>query len=149
MKTEYPLQWIRFAACQIYGRNVSDSAFRRWLRVVGVKPWCRTLTPEQSIFVLTYAYLRKTIPNQPIGIVRVKQELKKVPYTPERLAEQIEEGMFCSATGRDMPHIIRQHTGKSVSLRTLYRWAKQHDLEFGISRPIPKPELEEWFKLVS
>jgi hypothetical protein len=148
-EAEYPMEWIKFGVDQFFGSEISPSGWRKWLRLIGVRPWKRTLSPQESIYLITYAHLRKKSPNKPIGLIAIKRHLQQIPYTPEMLAEQVEKGVFTPVTGRDMPTVIRQHTGKQVSLRTLYRWAEIHKLEFGVSKPMPKSEIQKWIDIAS
>ncbi len=149
MQDKYPVQWIKLAADQTYGSEVASSTWRKWLRLFNVRAWDRHIKSEQAILLLTYAHLRRHNPNKGIGVIDVRNYLKTVPYSAKTLREQVEEALFIQATGRDMPTLIRQYTGKAVTLRTLYRWAKRHKLEFGASKPILKPELKRWLDIAS
>lgn len=148
-KDKYPVHWIRLAANQIYGSDVAYSTWRKWLRLFNVRPWVRDLTTEETVLILTYAHIRKFSPNKSVGVIDVKKHLKQQPYPVEKLKEQIEEALFIKATGRDLPILIRQYTGKNVTLRTLYRWAKKHQLDFGLNTPVCKLDLKKWLDIAS
>jgi hypothetical protein len=146
---KFPAYWIKLAVDQVYGTEVASSTWRKWLRLFDVKPRSHYLTVEQSIFLLTYAHLRRYKPNKGLGVIDVKNHLKAYPYALKTFKEQVEQALFIETKGRDMPTLIRQYTGKTVTLRTLYRWAKRHKLEFGVSKPILKPELKRWLDIAS
>lgn len=146
---EYPLSWIRTAADQLYHRKVSDRAFRNWLRICKIQPWSRTVNKTQALHLLTMAYLKGQNPKASIGWVRLRQHLKSAPIPEEWLEIQVKQAMFATAKGRDLPQLIRQVTGRRVSIRTLYRWSKKYRLTFGVNEPIPKAELLQWFKIAS
>ncbi|HEY9748374.1 MAG TPA: hypothetical protein V6C63_06840 [Allocoleopsis sp.] len=146
---EYPLEWVKMAADQVYGSCLSERAWRKWLRICKVKPWSRSVGSEQATWLLTLAYLKKSYPRKSIGYVHVKQQLKSAPMPEYLLQEQIDNAFYAQATGKDLPDLIRQVTGRVVTLRTLYRWADKHKLQFGASKPIPKPEVQRWIDIAS
>lgn len=148
-QNKYPTRWIKLAADQIIGKEVAPSTWRKWLRLFNVPAWERSLTTDQAILICTYAHLRKSKPNEQIGIIAVKHRLREVPLNAETLQEQIEQGLFINAKGKDLPRLIRQYTGKQVTLRTLYRWADKHKLEFGASKRLGRPEIKKWLELAS
>lgn len=146
---EYPLEWVKMAADQIYGSCLSDRAWRKWLRICKVKQWSRSVEMEQATYLLTLAYLKKSHPRKAIGFVHVKQQLKVTPYTHQQLQEQIDQAFYSQATGKDLPNLIRQVTGRVVTIRTLYRWADKYKLQFGAGKRIPKPEVQRWIDIAS
>ena len=146
---KYPVHWVRLAANQIYGSDVASSTWRKWLRLFSVPRYERSLTPEQAIYLLAYADLRKNRPNKSLGVIDVKKHIARMPYSPEKLQEKVEQGLFFNAKGKDLPDLIRQYTGKHIHIRTLYRWAKKYRLEFGASKRIGKLEIKRWIELAS
>jgi hypothetical protein len=148
-ENEYPLEWVKMASDQVYGACLSERAWRKWLRICKVKQWSRVVGVEQATYLLTLAYLKKSHPRKAIGYVHVKQQLKLTPYTHQQLQEQIDQAFYAQATGRDLPNLIRQVTGRKVTIRTLYRWAEKHKLQFGVSKPIPHPEVQRWIDIAS
>lgn len=146
---QYPLEWVKMACDQVYGKNLSDRAWRKWLRICKVKAWSRSVEPEQATYLLTLAYLKKSHPRKAIGFVHVKQQLKVMPCSHKQLQEQIDQAFYAQAKGRDLPNLIRQVTGRVVTVRTLYRWADKYKLQFGVSKPIPKPEVQKWIDIAS
>jgi hypothetical protein len=145
----YPLDWVRLAAHQVYGRPLGDRAWRKWLRVCQVPQWSREADTDQATLLLTLAYLKRQHPRKAIGIVHLKQQLKTGPVSEVWLKEQVEQAFYTQATGKDLPHLLRQVTGKRVTLRTLYRWARKHRLQFGASQPIPRSEIQRWIDIAS
>lgn len=146
---EYPLEWVKMAAEQVYGSCLSDRGWRKWLRICQVKQWSRTVETTQATWLLTLAYLKKLYPRKRLGLVHVKQQLKLSPYTPVQLQEQVDQAFYAQATGKDLPNLIRQVTGRTVTTRTLYRWADKYKLTFGVSKPIPRPEVQKWIDIAS
>lgn len=146
---EYPLEWVKMAAEQVYGVGVADRTWRKWLRICRIQAWSRNATIHEATLLLTLAYLKKAHPRKAIGYVHVKQQLKAAPISPYQLHEQIDEAFFSQATGRDLPNLIRQVTKKTVSIRTLYRWADKYKLRFGLRESIPRPEIQKWIDIAS
>lgn len=149
MEKEYQICNIRNAANQIYGKEISPSAWRKWLRLFDVPRWSRTLTAQQSLFILTYAHLRKQNKIVEIGKKKVIEEIKKIPKSPEKLYECVDETLFQYARGRDLPCVIRQVTGRQVSLRTVYRWAEAHKLKFGANTVIDSKDVQRLIDIAS
>lgn len=146
----YPLDWVRTAARQIYSRELSDRTFRSWLRICNVKPYSREVTKKACVYILTLAYLKKDAPKASIGLVAIKQFIKQNRHQPDEwLVSELSEAFSSELKGNRLGVWLYHITGKKVSTRTLYRWAKQHSLTFGISQKIPKPEIDKWIAIAN
>lgn len=149
MEKKYFASWIKQAADQVYGKKIAHSTWRKWLRIFGVRSWERCLTSEQSVMLLTYAHLRKLHPNREMGVIAVKKYLQQLPNGHQSLKEQVDNALLMRVSGKELPHVIRQYTGKQVSLRTLYRWASKHQLDFAASKKIEPQQVTRWLEIAS
>jgi hypothetical protein len=144
----YPLDFVQRACSLIYGAQVSDRTLRRWKSICHISPWSKQLSREQVEELMTLAYLRSKFPRKQLCYVHVKKQLLSSPIEDLLLQPYVKK-TGDTLKGKDLPKIIYKVTKRRVTLRTLYRWSKDHSLEFGTKLEIPKFQLESWLELAS
>lgn len=144
-----PLDWIKTACEAIYGSAIGDRTWRGWKRICEIDRYVREVGATQAAYLCTLAKLKRDRPNVRIGLFQIRMELTKLNKPVEAIASQVYECFYTTATGRDLPTIIRQVSGRTVSTRTLYRWAEKHNLQFRLSEKIPIEQIQVWIDLGS
>lgn len=146
---EYFQKDVKKAADFIYGSVLSDRAWRKWKRLLYIPRGSKTVDYDEAVCLLTFAYLRKAHPRTNYKKPDIKKYILSSPYTPESLKEKLDEAFKAKVLGKDLPVVIRQVTGRTVTLRTIYRWSKVYEMDFSASKVIPHQEVERWINLVS
>ena len=144
-----PLDWIKTACEAIYGRAIADRTWRGWKRICEIDGYQREASATQAAHLCTLAKLKRDRPNIQIGLFQIRMEMTRLERPVEAIASQVYDCFYTKATGRDLPTIIRQVTGRTVSTRTLYRWAEKHNLRFRLSEKIPRQQIQKWIDLSS
>ena len=144
---KYPLDYIKKAADFLYGSTVSDRAWRKWKRIFYVAAHQKNIDKDTAVMLLTLADLRLRNPRKKYTQVDVKHYLATANYNPNFLEETLDAALYSKVLGKQLPTLIRQVTGRKVTIRTIYRWSKSHRLEFKASKIIPRHEVEEWLKI--
>ncbi|MCG6138768.1 MAG: hypothetical protein MET45_29950 [Nostoc sp. LLA-1] len=143
---KYPLDWVKISCENVYGRSITDRTWRNWLRVCQVLPYSREVDQKTALWLLTLAYMKKLQPCRKITLLQIKFKLKEKPLAELHLAEAIYDARFTNAKGKDLPEIILRVTGKQVTLRTIYRWAKKQQVAFQVGKRLTRPEVEQWIR---
>lgn len=148
-----PIAWVKESCEAIAGKRIAERTWRDWLRICEVERHKREATPEQAAYLCALANLRRDRPRAKITLSHIKIKLTQWQLPMEAIADRCYECFYTQATGRDLPTIIRQVTGRTVSTRTLYRWANEHGLAFGLSKKapvkIPRAEIQKWIDIAA
>ncbi|MEH2283510.1 MAG: hypothetical protein V7K90_19620 [Nostoc sp.] len=67
-------------------------------------------------------------------------------WKPRFSSIAIYNACYTNAVGKDLPEIILRVTGKQVTLRTLYRWARKQQVTFKVSKRLSRPEVDQWIR---
>lgn len=146
MMEKYPLDWVKVSCEEVFCRSINERTWRNWLRLCQVQPYSREVDSEQTLWLLTLAYMKKPQPTKKITLLQIKFKLKEKPFTQLHLAEAIYNARFANAQGKDLPEIILRVTGRQVTLRTLYRWAQKQRVTFRCSKLLTRTEVEQWIQ---
>ncbi|MFK0731528.1 MAG: hypothetical protein ACIWVG_10260 [Gloeotrichia echinulata HAB0833] len=143
---KYPLDWLKRSCEQVYCNTIAERTWRKWLRLCQVSQYAREVVKEQALWLLTLAYLKKEgKPNQKITLFQVKFKLSNQLINTS-LSAAIDNAFYTDVFGKDLPEIILRVTGKQISLRTLYRWAKKQRIILRASQKLTRPEVEQWIQ---
>lgn len=143
---KYPLDWLKTSCEQVYCHPIAERTWRKWLRLCQVPQYAREVVKEQAMWLLTLAYMKKLEPNKKFTLFQIKFKLSGNPFAELHLAEAIYNACYTNAVGKDLPEIILRVTGKQVTLRTLYRWARKQRVTFKVSKRLSRPEVEQWIR---
>lgn len=143
---KYPLDWLKRSCEQVYSQTIAPRTWRKWLRLCQVEQYSREVNKEQGLWLLTLAYLKKQEkPNKKITLFQVKFQLSN-QLLHLYLSQAIDNTYYSDALGKDLPSIILRVTGKQISLRTLYRKAKQRQTTLKVSQKLSRQEIQQWIE---
>jgi len=144
-----PLDWVHQACVAVYGKPLRERAWRTWKRTCEVKRHASVCSQEEAAYLLTLAHIKRYKPRARIDLLQVKMAIAKQGQPIEAIASKIHENFYLDASGRDLPEIIRQVTGRTISMRHLYRLAEKHKLRLRAGEKIPRAEIQQWVDIVS
>ncbi|MDZ8066981.1 MAG: DNA-binding protein [Nostoc sp. DedQUE08] len=142
----YTLAWVKTACEHVLGKSISIRAWRKWLRICGVKQYARQVRLKECCYLLGLAYLKSQNLFKKYSLSDVSLLLKKDQERFAQFGIDLEEPDF-PLSGRELPNFIYDRTKRKISLRTVYRWAEKHSIPFSVSRIIPPQELIRWLEL--
>lgn len=143
-----PLDWVLQACVAVYGKPLRERAWRNWKRTCEVKRHASECSQEQAAYLLTLAHIKRYKPRARIDLLQVKMTIAKQGQPIEAIASKIHENFYLDAFGRDLPEIVRQVTGRTISMRHLYRLAEKHKLRLRAGEKIPRAEIQKWIDIV-
>lgn len=143
----YDIKAVKQAADYLYKSTISDRTWRKWKKHLYMPKNAKTVSYDHAVCLLVFALLRREHPRAKYRIKEIKDYLKEHPYTKEMLKEQMDEALKAEVLGKELPTVIRQVTGRNVTLRTIYRWSKVYKLDFAASKPIPPKEVQKWIDI--
>lgn len=142
----YKLSWVKTACEQVLGKTISSRAWRKWLRICGIRQYSRIVKLKECSYLLGLAYLKRQDPTKQYSLSNV---LSLLSQNQERLAQfgiNLEEPDF-PLQGRELPSYLYEKTKRKVTIRTVYRWATKHHIPFSVSQIISPHELITWLEL--
>lgn len=142
----YPSLWLKITCEQIYRKQITSRTWRDWLRLCQVPQYSREVGSKQALLLLTLAHLKRENPYKKITLLQIKLKLSSNSYAQVHLVEAMNNAYYTTARGRDLPEIILRITGKQVTLRTLYRWAKKQQVDLKAGETLSRPEVERWIQ---
>jgi hypothetical protein len=149
MSDTYEIKAVKQAADYLYKKTISDRTWRKWKKHLYIPKNAKTVIYDHAVCLLVFALLRREHPRTKYRITEIKNYLEEHPYTKEMLKEQMDEALKAQIVGKQLPTLIRQVTGRNVTLRTIYRWSKAHKLDFAASKVIPHKEVQKWIDIAS
>jgi len=143
----YPVNWVRLACQHIYGHVIADTTWRLWLRTCQVKPRTKDVSKQVAQWLMTLAFLKREKPlggrgNQ-VRLIDCIALLKSKPHLVAQLDQEMRDAIYVEGLdGRQLPEFIYRATRRMVSVRTLYRWAKKHKVNFRVGRAIAPSDID-------
>lgn len=145
---QYPVSRVKLVVEAILGKNISYPTWIRWQRFVGIPPRERFLTAFEAQCLFIYADLKKHQPRGCFSFFEVKKIV--TGKKDEDFETQLRRAAIVAfeIQGSDLPQIIKNRTGREVSLSTLYYWGnKSNSLKFGLYTVYDAKQIEIWCNL--
>lgn len=148
MNDKFSIPWLQAAAEHVYGKSITDRSFRKWLRICGIKPYSREVSKSDCKIILGLAFLKSQQPYKKF----TRLDAMKLIISDRMLSQNLNEALGDSIVverlpGKQAPTFIQRSTGRVVSVRTLYRWAKKHGLKFSAKTPVPRTTLDKFLEI--
>lgn len=162
MSNKYPECWARGQCAKLYGYPISDRTWRKYKSICRVpdgrknprgnlpmieKTYC------QRLFMLAYMRMEQRRGDKHPAGWQSKITLKQIiTRLNQAKGDELDKLMgdtviIDGRLGKDVPVWISQTLGRTVSLRTLRRWARKHELEFHSHLPVPVTTLNLFLQL--
>jgi len=161
---EYPERWVRAKCVELYDGAICDRTWRKYKRICRVPDGRKNPKGTEPMLDKTYAqrlfalaYMRceqKRGDNPPAGWqsgIDLKEIIKRLnqPVIKAIVDQQLKDGVIIDGVlGKDVPSWLQRHLGKSVSARTLRRWAKKNGADFCSHLPVPIPTLNLFLQII-
>ena len=165
----YPERWIRAECVNLYQAPIAPRTWDAWKSIcnfpdfrckVNRKDGENIVSKTHCLWIMCLAHMKreqaiKTKGGKPKGIgtkitlTQIVKMLNSPALLPngktrkQSLEDALGDAILIDGiTGKDVPLWLQKHTGWKPSISTVRRRAKEHDLEFSISNPVPKKTLD-------
>ncbi|MFM6139135.1 MAG: hypothetical protein ACKPCP_34200 [Sphaerospermopsis kisseleviana] len=170
----YPERWVRAACVQLYQAPIAPRTWDAWKSICNFPDFrCKgnrengenIVSKTHCLWVLCLACMKreqaeKTKGGKPRGVgskITLPQIVKMlnspIPLPNGKTRKQSLEEALGDAIlieglpGRDVPLWLQKHTGWKPSISTIRRRAKELNLEFSLSSPVPRKTLDTLLNL--
>jgi hypothetical protein len=165
----YPERWVR-AQCQaIYQARIASRTWDQWKSICNFPDFrCKAnringeniVSKTHCLWIMCLAYMKReqaerTKGGKPKGVGSkiCLTDIVKMLNSPARLPDgktrkqALEDALGDAIVieglpGKDVPLWLQKHTGWKPSISTLRRRAKELNLEFSVSNPVPRKTLD-------
>ncbi|MFM6220535.1 MAG: hypothetical protein ACKPKT_18490 [Dolichospermum sp.] len=165
----YPERWVRAVCVELYQAPIAPRTWDAWKSICKFPDFrCKAnrvdgenmVSKTHCLWVLCLAYMKreqaeKTKGGKPRGagskitlpqIVKILNSPTRLPNGKTRklaLEEALGDAIVIKGLlGRDVPLWLQTHTGWRPSISTIRRRAKELNLEFSVSNPVPRKTLD-------
>ena len=170
----YPERWVRAECVKLYQAPIAPRTWDAWKSTCNFPDFrCKSnrkdgeniVSKTHCLWIICLAYMKreqaeKTKGGKPKGvgskitlpqIVKMLNSPKPLPSGKTRkqaLEEALGDAIAIEGIpGKDVPLWLQRHTGWKPSISTIRRRAKELNLEFSISNPVPKKTLDALLSL--
>lgn len=163
MNEGYPERWVRANCVELYDGAICDRTWRKYKRICRVPDGRKNpkdtepmvdKTYAQRLFMLAYMRCEQKRGNKHPAGWQSRISLKEIitrlnqPATKVALDQALGNGVRIDGVlGKDVPNWLQRQLGKSVSVRTLRRWAKKNGVDFCSHLPVPIPTLNLFLQI--
>ena len=162
----YPERWVWAACAHIYNDPISDRTWRKYKQICQIPDFRKLKKGEEPIISKTHcqwlmmlAYIRfeqkrETGTKRPVGrntgvtLPQIVKRLNSNSILKRELDKALGDAIAIEGIkGSEVPAWLSRQIGKSPTIRTLRRWAKNHNLEFSTHLPVPPKTLDTFLKI--
>jgi len=162
----YPERWVWAACAHIYGDPISDRTWRKYKQICQIPDFRKLKKGEEPIISKTHcqwlmmlAYIRfeqkrENGTKRPVGcntgvtLPQIVKRLNSNSILKRELDKALGDAIAIEGIkGSEVPAWLSRQIGKSPTIRTLRRWAKNHNLEFSTHLPVPPKTLDTFLKI--
>ena len=141
----YKMTDVKQVCETVYGQDISERTWVRWRDKLSLPKHIRFCSIAEMELLLTLANMRRATPLK-------KVELESVVLAKTAVLKKIHREVAPSliptqCLGSNLPQIIKECTGKTVSIKTLYRWGKTYNYRFSTNIKYTKSEIEKWISI--
>lgn len=167
-KEGYPEAWVWSACVHIYGSPICRATWYKYKQVCFVpdfrapeyrgKEHIISKTHCQWLMMMAYMRSEQKRPNgkPPVGrgsgitLAEIVKRLNSVPALKQQLDQALGDAIVADGVlGKEVPYWLGRQVGRSPSISTLRRWAKEKGLEFAISKPVPTRTLDVFLQMLA
>lgn len=139
------MTYVKQVCETIYGRNIPDRTWLRWKSKLSLDKHIRFCSQGQMEQLLTLANLRR---EKPLTQLTLETVVNAKTEALANLNREVAVPLIpTNCLGKDLPSIIKDCTGKTVSIKSLYRWGKEFNFRFGTNSKYIKSEIETWISI--
>ena len=162
----YPQRWVWAACAHIYGSPICDRTWRKYKQICQVPDFRKLKKGEEPLISKTHcqwlmmlAYIRfeqkrESGTKKPAGcntavtLPQIVKRLNSSPVLKRTLDKALGDGIAIEGIkGSEVPAWLGRQIGKSPTIKTLRRWAKNHGLEFSTHLPVPAKTLDTFLRI--
>lgn len=141
----YKTTYVKQVCETIYGHSIPDRTWVRWRAKLNLPKHIRFYSQGEMEQLLTLANLRRTKPLTQLTLATV---LAAKTEALNNLNREVTIPLIpTECFGKNLPQIIKECTGKTVSIKSLYRWGKTFNFRFGVNIIYVKSEIETWISI--
>jgi hypothetical protein len=110
------------------GKNsIYDEAWSRWRSLCKVEPKAKKITDREAFLLLVCADMHRLKITEITYLRIVNEANKRLSIDPQSIG-QIKAIASSTVKGSDLPKVLEDLTGRSVTTRTLYRWGSDRHM---------------------
>ncbi|MBW4598006.1 MAG: hypothetical protein KME46_35175 [Brasilonema angustatum HA4187-MV1] len=141
----YKMIYVKQVCETIYGREIPERTWVRWKDKLTLPKHIRFCSQGEMEQLLTLANMRRTKPLSQLSLETVV--LAKTEALKNLNREVLTPLIPSECLGKNLPQIIKECTGKTVSLKTLYRWGSTCNFRFSANTNYTRSEIEKWLSI--
>jgi hypothetical protein len=110
---------------QVGKDDIGHETWARWRSLCRVKEKAKKLTLRESFLLLACSDLHR-LKEPKINYVKIVNAANLRLETDPQSVEQLKVLTASTVKGSELPKVLKDLTGRSVTTRTLYRWGKKY-----------------------
>ena len=161
----FPDAWLRAECVKLYGDPIANSTWAKWKKICRVTDFRAFKNQEHLInktnaqWLLMLAWMKSEQKRQngtkaPVGrgagitLDQVIKRLNSNPVLKQKVSDALGDAVLINGVlGKEVPTWLSIQVGKRPHIRTIRRWAKNHNIPFSLNEEVLPKHLNVFLQL--